>query len=147
MAPIAWTPRNLLLISCSLAPPTKILPHQKTCSCFLLEEGSLSNLLLLLVGRKCSQSKKEATSYRQEEEEESSVHSAPHHPSSPKLLKVLYLKVIANCAAKQQRFLELELHNSSRPKTQKTQKKSIINKSQSRREREEQKDLLMITGS
>jgi hypothetical protein len=59
-----------------------------------LEEGSLSNLLLLLVGRK---SKKEATSYRQEEEEEEelSVHSAPHQPSSPKLLKVLHLK--GNC--------------------------------------------------
>jgi hypothetical protein len=49
VAPIAWTPRNLLLISCSLAPPTKILPHQKTCSCFLLEEGSLGNCSCFLL--------------------------------------------------------------------------------------------------
>jgi hypothetical protein len=112
-----------------------------------LEEGSLSNLLLLLVGRKCSQSKKEATSYRQEEEEELSVHSAPHQPSSPKLLKVLRLK--ANCKLRSKTTTIPQTRTPQLVKTQdpKNPKKNIINKLQSRRKREEQKDLLMITGS
>jgi hypothetical protein len=92
-----------------------------------LEEGSLSNLLLLLVGRKCSQSKKEATSYRQEEEEEEeeeelSVHSAPHQPSSPKLLKVLHLK--GNCKLRSKTTTIPQTRTPQLVKTQKTQKRT-----------------------
>jgi hypothetical protein len=89
-----------------------------------LEEGSLSNLLLLLVGRKCSQSKKEATSYRQEEEEEEelSVHSAPHQPSSPKLLKVLRLK--GNYKLRSKTTTIPQTRTPQLVKTQKTPKKT-----------------------
>jgi len=98
--------------------------------------------------RKCSQSKKEATSYRQEEEEEElSIHSAPHQPSSPKLLKVLRLK--GNCKLRSKTTTIPQTRTPQLVKTQdpKNPKKNIINKLQSRREGEEQKDLLMITGS